>query len=69
MSEGSTQVGFLNSRKDTRKDVMTDFFVRCRRIYVRNKFITIILFYILFTHVENFTLKLEHPVGMAKCLD
>ena len=28
---------FLNSRKERRKDVKTDFFVRCRRTYVLKK--------------------------------
>ena len=27
---------FLNSRKEGRKDGKTEFFVRCRRIYVHN---------------------------------
>ena len=30
---------FINSRKDRRKDVKTEFFVICRRTYVPNKII------------------------------
>ena len=28
---------FVNSRKDSRKDVKTEFFLRCRSTYVLNK--------------------------------
>ena len=31
---------FLNSRKDRRKDAKTEFFVRCRRTYVLNKYMS-----------------------------
>ena len=53
---------FLYSRKDRRKDVKTEFFVRCRRTYVLNNciikkdyLISGIIFHIdnMFTSIEN----------------